>query len=216
MTAMWWRRGGFTLIELLVVIAIMAGVIAMAAPRLLPVLLYSTHEGAARRLTNYGTAAIAEAALRHEKLTFKFDFATQEYWVDSLPKASDEQDPSNTAFGDTTKDKDGFPKDDAALEQMAAAELVKQNPSGKRTEAGSKLLDEQARRMYVASWKRQRSVIGARADHVKQDERVLPRSQQKGTTTTGLGANASAQNGVGLEKITFTARSLIFSTITPM
>jgi prepilin-type N-terminal cleavage/methylation domain-containing protein len=174
-----WRRGGFTLIELLVVIAIMAGVIAMAAPRLLPALLYSTHEGAARRLANYGAAAIAEAALGGATLTFKFDFKTQEYWVETIPEPPAEEDVLDTAFGDETKDKNGFPKDDAEFQRIAQEELGKEVRGGKRPEAGLKVLDEQARRMAGASAKRARGVLGARAARVKQDENALPRSQQK-------------------------------------
>ncbi len=179
------RRRGFTLIELLVVIAIMAGVIAMAAPRLLPVLLFSTHEGAAQHLANYGTAAMAEAALGGETLTFKFDFAAQEYWVEKTPEPVDEEEEKlDTASGDKTKTLNGFPKDDAELERLAQAELAKQSSGGlkagaKQSEAGLNVLDEQALRMSKSAAKRARGLIGARADRVKHDERALPRSQQK-------------------------------------
>jgi len=177
------RRNGFTLIELMVVIAIMAGVIAMAAPRLLPVLLYSTHEGAARRLANYGTAAVAEAAFDKEKLTFKFDFETQEYWLERMPEPPvDEKEAArNTQLEDESKDRKGLPKDDAELERMAQTELARELPEGgKRSPEALKVLDEQSQRMMVASNKRARSVIGAQASRVKQDEKALPRSQREG------------------------------------
>ena len=176
------RRNGFTLIELLVVIAIMAGVIALATPRLLPALLYSTHEGAARHLANYGTAAIAEAAFDKEKLSFKFDFKTQEYWLERMPEppADDEEAAKNTQFGDETKDKSGLPKDDAELEKMAQAELDRKLPEGgKRSDESVKVLDEQSRRMMEASNKRARNTLGAQASRVKQDEKALPPSQRE-------------------------------------
>lgn len=177
------RRAGFTLIELVVVVAIMATVLALAAPKLLPVLIYSTHEGAARRLANYGTAAMAESALRRETLIFKFDFAEQAYWLERLPDPPDEDE-------DDRKKQEakeaGVPEDDAELERMAQEEIGKELPqSGKRTEEGSKVLDEQAKRMMESSRKRERKLLGARADRVKQDEKVLPASQREDATTFG-------------------------------
>jgi len=176
------RRAGFTLIELLVVIAIMAGVIAMASPRLLPVLIHSTHEGAARHLANYGTAAIAQAAFDKEALTFRFDFDTQEYWLERIPEPpEDEEDEAkNTKYGDDTKEKNNLPKDNAELEAMAQKELEREVPQGgKRSEDGVKVLDEQSKRMLDASNKRARRYTGAQAARVKQDEDALPPSQRE-------------------------------------
>jgi len=171
------RRAGFTLIELVVVVAIMATVLALAAPKLLPVLMYSTHEGAARRLANYGTAAMAEAALQGETLIFKFDFDEQAYWIERLPEPPNEDEEREKE--DAAQDA-GVPADDAELERLAREEMSKELPqSGKRTEAGSKVLDEQAKRMLDKSRKRDRKLLGARADRVKQDEEVLPASQQE-------------------------------------
>lgn len=179
------RRAGFTLIELVVVVAIMAGVLALAAPKLLPVLLYSTHEGAARRLANYGTAAIAEAALRRETLIFKFDFAEQAYWIERLPEPPDEDEEREKK---EEAEVAGVPADDAELERMAQEEAAKELPqSGKRTEAGSKVLDEQAKRMLEKSRKRERKLLGARADRVKQDDKMLPASQQEKNQRTKPG-----------------------------
>ncbi len=174
------RRSGFTLIEMLVVIAIMAGVIAMAAPRLLPVLLYSTHEGAAQHLANYGTAAIAEAGFEKEALTFKFDFETQEYWVERMPEPPEDEDEEESLYGDKTKDKSGLPEDDEELKQMADKELEREVPQGgKRSEDSLKVLDEQAKRMMEASNKRTRNLIGAQAKRIKHDEKALPSSQRE-------------------------------------
>jgi prepilin-type N-terminal cleavage/methylation domain-containing protein len=171
------RRAGFTLIELVVVVAIMAAVLGLAAPKLLPVLMYSTHEGAARRLANYGTAAIAEAALQRETLVFKFDFDAQQYWVEKLPEPLDEEE-----LEQKREDAEDarLPEDDEELERMARDEMGKELPqSGKRSEAGSKVLDEQAKRMMEKSRKRDRKLLGARADRVKQDDEVLPDSQRE-------------------------------------
>ncbi len=172
------RRAGFTLIELVVVVAIMAGVLALAAPKLLPVLMYSTHEGAARRLANYGTAAMAEAALQRKTLIFKFDFEKQEYWLEQLPEPPVSENEEERKKQEAKEA--GVPEDDTKLEEMAQAEVAKELPTnGKRTEAGSKVLDQQAKRMLEKSRERERRVLGAQADRVKQDEKMLPESQQE-------------------------------------
>ncbi len=177
------RRAGFTLIELVVVVAIMATVLALAAPKLLPVLMYSTHEGAARRLANYGEAAMAEAALQRETLIFKFDFDEQTYWLERIPEPPDEDE--EDAKNQEAKNA-GVPEDDAELERMAQEEIARELPqSGTRTDAGSKVLDEQARRMMDNARKHERKLLGARADRVKQDEKILPASQREDAASFG-------------------------------
>lgn len=77
------RRGpsGFTLIELVFVVGLIVVVLAIAMPRLMPVFAFSQLEGAARHLANYGRSVVAYSAFSQEPVTFRFDFATGEYFV---------------------------------------------------------------------------------------------------------------------------------------
>lgn len=75
------HRGGhgFTLIELCMVIALIATLMAIALPRFLPAISYSSLEGAALHLGHYGRAAMAQAVLSREQLTVTIDLDKQEY-----------------------------------------------------------------------------------------------------------------------------------------
>lgn len=101
------RAAGFTLMELMVVIGIIAMIVSVAMPQLLPLLSFSTHEGAARRLAGYGRTAMGHAALTHETVIVVVDLVNQEYWsernrfVQTLPEA---QAP---AFGGAPTDEAG-------------------------------------------------------------------------------------------------------------
>jgi len=163
-----WARG-FTLIELLVVISIIAGVLALAAPRFLPVILYSTHEGAARRLASFGSATIAEAALRGEKLYVRVDLEHQEYWVERIPDPPEEE-PLHEDMAD-----DSLPEDDAELRQLAQEELDRRAEE-KGTDEGQEVLEEQSTRMAEQSNMRARKELIAQAARVRHDERALPAS----------------------------------------
>lgn len=74
------RSAGFTLLELTVVLALIAIIMAVAMPSLLPAIVFSRHEGAARHLANYGRAVMAQCALAREYVTVKIDLDNQEYW----------------------------------------------------------------------------------------------------------------------------------------
>jgi Tfp pilus assembly protein FimT len=72
---------GITLAELMVVIFLIGLFSAVSVPYLLPAILFTEHEGAARHLSNFGRAAMAHAEMFREDLTIHFDLDEQEYWA---------------------------------------------------------------------------------------------------------------------------------------
>lgn len=84
------ERFGFTLIELMMVALLLALFFAIAVPRLWPAIAFGEHEGAARRIANYGRAAIAECAMLQTRYTIKIDLDEQEYWTVRWPGFSTE------------------------------------------------------------------------------------------------------------------------------
>lgn len=77
---------GYTLVELAVVIAIAGLIMAIAIPQLMPTILFSNLEGAARHMASYGRAAMAHAIIGHERLTIRIDLSPEEnkrqqYWT---------------------------------------------------------------------------------------------------------------------------------------
>lgn len=71
---------GYTLIELMFVVFILALLLSIAMPRLMPAMLSTQLEGAARHIANYGRSAVAYSAMNHEPITVRFDFANREYY----------------------------------------------------------------------------------------------------------------------------------------
>lgn len=161
-------RRGFTLIELMVVISLMAMIAAMSLPYFLPVLLFSTHEGAARHLANYGRSAIAHSTLEKETITVMIDLDNQEYWSESLPKPDPEEEDEETRLGEEEK----FPEDDMELYRQATEEL--ERPEDERgSKEGEELLNEQTSRMAKQFNARAKQALIARAERVVHDQRGI-------------------------------------------
>lgn len=121
------NRAGFTLIELMVVLAIMLGVLAVAFPRLLPVIAFSGHEGAARRLSSYGRNAMSQASLLHEHYTVYVDLDAQEYYVLRWPKSSEflegfEEDGAEDKADEDSEEPEPMKRSEDLLAAMATME----------------------------------------------------------------------------------------------
>ena len=75
------RSDGFTLVEMLLVMAVIALMATIALPQLMPSILLSRLDGAARHVAGYGRAAMAQATLMRETIIVKLDLTNQEYWA---------------------------------------------------------------------------------------------------------------------------------------
>ena len=160
---------GFTFIELMVVLALIATIAVIAMPQLLPAVIYSTHEGAARHLANYGRSAIGHASLTRSSVTIMIDLKEQQYWCEALPEPEPDEDEEDDMLGGDEKE---FPEDDDELYRMAQEELNK--PEDERdSEEGDELIDEQRERMSTAFNDRSRRTLEARADRVNHDQQGI-------------------------------------------
>ena len=175
------RNSGFTLLEMAVVVLIIAIVSAVSLPYLMPAILFSELEGAARHLTNYGRSAMSESTLYRETFTVYFDLDNQEYYVTHLiyPDLMDEKSEEGvegeveeinqlallSGMGSTERTAEEVNK---ALEDVRAGNTVDQGalPEGFDNDAAS----EQMRNRFA--WF-SRQLLEIRADNVKHGEEFL-------------------------------------------
>ena len=162
-------RHGFTLIELMVVMVLIAMIAAISVPYFLPAIIYSTHEGAARHLANYGRSAIAHTTLSKETITVIIDLDNQEYWSERLPQPDPEEEEAENQL---VEGEERFPEDDMELYRLAAEELQRPEDE-RRDEEGEELLDEQTSRMAAQFNSRARQALTARAQRVVHDQRGI-------------------------------------------
>jgi len=83
-------RQGFTLIEMVIVVALIGVVMAIVLPYLMPAILFSRLEGAARHLAGFGKGAMAYSTLMRKPITVKIDLDKQTYWAEELVEKEDE------------------------------------------------------------------------------------------------------------------------------
>jgi prepilin-type N-terminal cleavage/methylation domain-containing protein len=168
------RSRGFTLIELTIVIMIIGVIAAIAAPQLLPILLYSGHEGAARRLAQYGRAAIAQAAVTGDAYTVRIDLDNQEYytvrWIEPTPTETEGEFVDQFAMMSQLKAMGITPDQLATLLAAQRSGAPAQNdiplPKGFDPAALDKQFGDKFDRIMRRS-------LEARAKNVPQDEGIL-------------------------------------------
>lgn len=169
------RCAGFTLIELCVVILIIGVITSVSLPQLMPLIAFSELDGQARRLAQYGSAAIAEASLFGKELTVYIDLDNQEiYTMETIyPKEGSEGESEMVdqmgMFSDFRRSGEYSPEE--------LAEMLSGASEGNRRLSGA-LPDEFDPAEADAQMKdqfdtRQRQMLFMRSKNVKQDEGFL-------------------------------------------
>lgn len=158
---------GFTLIELLVVIALMATVMAIVLPQLMPAIVVSTHEGAARHMMGYGRSVIAHAILFHEEITVKVDLDEQQYWAERWPEPELDPDEKKAQEAARSGNSEEYPEDPLELMALAREEFNKEDEE----DTDYDLLDHQSQVMLDSFELMMRQALYAKARNVIQDDR---------------------------------------------
>jgi type II secretory pathway pseudopilin PulG len=101
----------------MVIVALLISlVVTIALPQLLPAILFSNLDGAARHVAGYGRAAMVHATLTRQPITVRFDLDKRQYWAIRFVQHSQ-------SIFDDDKDKDGKDgKKDSARDRSSAGE----------------------------------------------------------------------------------------------
>lgn len=186
------RRGaaGFTLIEMIVVLGIISVILAVAMPRLMPLIAFGTHEGAARHLAGYGQAASARAALTKERMTIKIDLDHQEYWSERWPEPEPKED--EAASGQRLEPKK------PPMSQMELLKAARAAMEGDR-DADQESLDREAEAMRERFDRMQRRGVTTLAKRVKHDREDLFKKDEP--LFSGFNLDPEADKEPGPEEI---------------